>query len=372
EAPAAAEHDLQVYRDQLAELERDLARGLLTEEQAAAARIEIERRLLAADRRAGEHERAAATPSRPAGRLAALAVAAGLPLAAFGLYAWLGAPGVPSQPFAERAPEGDHEFARLAQRLADRLAQEPGDRNGWLLLARTYIQMGRSDRAVTALRRALAQGFDDAEVQGALGEALVMKDEGRVGQAARRAFAAALEADPSDPRARYYAGLALAQDGRFERAIETWSRLAEETPAEAPWRDALIRQIAQAAEASGIEPPEIAAAEPATPRQEAPPVGQSGVPGPSAADVAAAQEMTDEERAAFIQQMVGRLADRLEREPDDLAGWLRLARAYTVLGERDKADAALGRAEALVAELPADAPERAALESAREALSKSE
>lgn len=383
-APRQA-YDLGVYRDQLAEVAREAAEGTLGPEQAAAARAEIERRLLAAAETGDD-----GTPPARSGRAATWTLAAVLgvavPAVAIGGYLLLGAPGVPSRPFAERPPPEAppaqdamaQEMGALAERLAKRLAEAPDNRDGWLLLGRSYAEMGRFDKAAEAFRTAIAHGFDDAETQGALGEVLAAETGGRVGPDARRAFAAALEHDPDDPRARYYAGLALAQDDRLAEAMEQWLDLLKDAPVEAPWRPVVVQQVQEAAASLGVEPPEIpmAAELPSAgmaqgDMQRAPSAGAApgGMgPGPSAADVEAAGEMSAEERNAFIRSMVARLAARLEAEPGDFQGWLRLARAYGVLGEIDQARAALSRAGEAIRDLPEDAPERAQLEAARNGL----
>jgi cytochrome c-type biogenesis protein CcmH len=373
--PAAAAprqaYDLDVYRDQLAEIAREAAEGNLGADQAAAARAEIERRLLsAADAPSGPGKPRAI--DRAVTWSLAVALVFVVPLVAIGLYLLLGNPGLPSQPFAERpvpeappesAPAGD--IGVLTARLAARLAEDPDNRDGWLLLARSYAQTQQYDAAAEAYRQAIAQGFDDPQIQGALGEMLTARDGGRVGPEARNAFAAVLAHDPQDPRARYYAGLALAQDGRAHEAIDIWLGLMRQSTAEAPWRPVVAQQIREAAASLGIEAPEIPVAPgpaiAATPETAA-------APGPSAADVEAAGEMSDEDRNAFIRSMVARLAERLEQEPGDFQGWLRLARAYGVLGEGDQARDALNRAAAAIRELPETAPERAQLEAARKDL----
>ncbi len=367
--PRAAQ-GLDVYRDQLAEIERELERGELGAEQAGAARGEIERRLLAAAEAAESAPGQGTGPAAP-GRAAtwgfALALSIALPAAAIALYLALGSPGVPSLPFAERSPPAappEPAFARemedLAAKLARRLAEDPDNRAGWLLLGRTYGQLRRFDKAVQAYRTALSRGFDGAEIRGALGEALVARAGGVVDTEARREFAAVLEKDPSNPRARYYAGLALAQDERLQEAIDVWTDLLRAAAPDAPWREVVAQQIRRAAARLGIEPPELPAAPSQAPRATA--------PAPGAAEVEAAGEMSPEERAAFIRSMVERLARRMEAQPEDFEGWLRLARAYSVLGEAAKAKAALERASDLVRDLPAEAPERAALDEARRAL----
>ena len=368
-APRAA-YDLNVYKDQLAEIARETARGELGAAQADAARAEIERRLLAAADSAAEDGSDQAAPRRAITWGVALALAIAVPAAAIGLYLTLGTPGVPSLPFAERpapqppAPEPGfaQEMADLAARLAKRLVQDPDDRDGWLLLGRTYTQLQRFDKAAEVYRTAIAHDFDGAETQSALGEVLVAGAGGAVGSEARRAFAASLQNDPEDPRARYYAGLALVQDDRLRQAIELWVDLLRESTADAPWRPMVAQQIREAAARLGIAPPEAAAA----PAPESAP--QLAPPGPSAADVAAAREMSPDQQAAFIRAMVERLAERLETEPGNFQGWLRLARAYGVLGEAAQAETALTRAAALVRDLPEDAPERAQFDEAGRAL----
>jgi cytochrome c-type biogenesis protein CcmH len=372
DAAARQDYDLEVYRDQLGELDRDLARGILSADQAEAARTEIERRLLTAaeDGSKVESEAKSGEPRRSA--LAAAMVVA-LPVVALGLYLVLGAPGVPSVPFAERptAEPVPQDMAPLVERLAARMAETPDDPEGWRLLGRTYLQLGRPAKAADALRQALARGADDPADWASLGEALVAVNQGLVVAEAREAFAAVLKRDPGDPRARYYGGLALAQDSRPRAALDTWVALVADAPADAPWREVVVAQIARAAEDLGLAPddPALAGLAPGDPA----PAGMakspgSVAPGPSAAEVEAASEMSPEARDAMIRSMVDGLAARLEEEPGDLDGWLRLSRAYAVLGEPERAKAAVDKAAELVAQLPSDARERQAVEQMQEAL----
>ena len=364
---ARSAYDVAVYKDQLAEIDRDLARGEIGAEQAAAARTEIERRLLAVA--PGVEAPGDAGPQRPsAQRGLAVVLAIAVPAAAAGIYLLLGVPGAPSRPFAERVTTADADtqgapaMSQLAERLAERLAAAPDDRDGWILLARTYAELRRFDAAARTYGQAIEHGFDEAEMHAAQGEALTAAAGGTVTPEARVAFAGALERGPNQSRARYYAGLAMAQDGAVREALDTWTTLLREAPAEAPWRAFVAEQVRRAASALGeAPPPEAAEVEPA---ETAPPM--AGTPG--RADVEAAAEMSEEERAAFIRSMVDRLAGRLEAQPDNLEGWLQLARAYDVLGETERAEEALARAETLTRDLPADAPERAAVDAARAAL----
>ncbi len=366
---ARGEYDLAVYRDQLAEVERDVARGVLSPDQADASRTEIERRILALAGQAGDEGHAGSlevAPSRSPdrqSRLIAAGLAVVLPAAAFGLYLLLGAPGHPSAPFAERAPpeSAPQDMLRLVDRLAKRLADAPDDLEGWVLLGRSYAGLGRHDEAVDALRQAVERGVEDPEIWAALGEALVAANGGRVVPGARKAIATALDGDPANPRARYYQALGLVQDGRLREALDRWVALAADAPPDASWRDVVRQQIAETAASLGLDPDDPAlAALPLPPRAPR---------GPSRADVEAMAELSSDEQAAFIRSMVDGLAARLEEEPDDLEGWIRLARAYVVLGEDERAERAVERAAQLVADLPSNAPERAAVERARGALS---
>lgn len=340
--PARAEYDLAVYRDQRAELERDQARGLIDEREAAAARTEIERRMLRAGRRRGAEGEAGAGGRATRGRRRAALLALGLcvPALSAGLYATLGAPGLPSRPFAESAgPAAAPDVAGAVDRLRARLAAAPADLDGWLLLGRSYVLLQRYGEAVETLRRAAALAEDDPEIAAMLGEAMVWAADGAVTAEAVRVFEGVRAARPAHPSARFHLALAHAQAGRIRRAYDMWRALAAETPADAPWRADLAAMIRQAAAALGEAPDSI----PVAPRADAAP------PGPAAEERAAAAEMAPEERAAMIRAMVEGLAARLVDAPDDRAGWRRLARSWRVLGEAAKA----ARAELLAAVLEA-------------------
>jgi len=278
------------------------------------------------------------------------------PLLGVGLYIQLGSPGLPGLPLAERDPGGPEELRLMVAQLEKRIAEVPEDIEARLVLAQVLERSGRFAEAAETYRGAITEIEKQGPVPGvlhaALGETLVAAAGGRVGRDARLAFAAAIEADPGNTRARYYAGLAMAQDGQLEQALGVWQDLAADLPATSPWRGLLRDQIGRAAGELGIEPPAMAGARP-TP-QDAP-------RGPGAADVEAAQDMTPEERTAFIRSMVTQLAERLEAAPEDPDGWLRLARAYEVLGEEDRAREALAAAEVEIAKLPEDSSERGTL-----------
>ncbi|MFQ5955727.1 MAG: c-type cytochrome biogenesis protein CcmI, partial [Kiloniellales bacterium] len=364
-APARVAYHLEVYRDQLKELDRDIERGIIDEDEAAAARLEIERRMLAAaDAGDAEAAKAPAGPAAPgaAHKAVAAVLAVALPAGAVALYLGVGQPGLPDRPLAERrgaeapvaaggAPEsGARNLTDMAARLARRLRDQPQDLGGWVLLARTYQELGRPAEAATAYGSAVAIAGDRAELRAAQGEALVYAAQGMVTPAARQAFDKALELDPTDPRARFYLALAAAQAGRFKQAIDGWRALATEASPDTPWLPAVRQRIEETAAAHGVDATRALAGLP-----------EPAAPGPDATDMAAANQISPGDRGAMIRGMVEGLAARLEEDPSDVEGWTRLIRSYTVLNQPDQARAAL--AQAVAANADAEARLRAAARS---------
>jgi len=339
-APARASFDRRVYRDQLLEVERDHGRGLLSEAEAAAARLEVERRLLAT----ASSERRQASPGVGGDRTApmlAVALALLVSAGAIAVYMVNGAPLAPDQPYAARAAErslvganGSLDLDKTVATLKARLASDPGDAEGWLLLARTEAAQGRWQESASAFHQALALTQQRGDVAAAYGEMLVLAADGMVTSAARDAFVMALTKDPKTPTARFYLALADAQAGNAQAALDAWQKLLADTPADAPWVPMLKQHMADTAKAAGLSVPP-------------PPESATASPGPSADDLAAAAQMTREQRASMARAMVERLAQRLASAPDDLPGWLRLGRAETVLGDTDKAADAFAHAAAL-------------------------
>jgi cytochrome c-type biogenesis protein CcmH len=342
-----ADSEMAVYRQQLQEITGDLDAGILSAEQADDARLEVKRRLL----RASDRPRSTAANQGGAKRYApAFIVAVATPVLAALLYNLLGRPDLPAQPVAERvaaapaapaqAPETQQpDVGRMVQGLMDRLAAEPDDYNGWLLLGRSLIVLSRHDEAARAYRRAtqLPEAENDSTPYSGLAEALVFGAKGNVTPEAKANFEKALGVDPADPGARYSLAEALAQAGDLQAAFDGWLDLARTSPADAPWRDSLLQRLRAAADELGVD---LAAALPEGGAEQS-------APGPTDQDVAAAGQMAPGDRTAMIRGMVDRLADRLAQEPDDHAGWLRLGKSYGVLGEKQKAAEAYGRAAAL-------------------------
>lgn len=364
---ADAERDLAVYRDQLAEVDRDLERGILAEDEAEAARTEIKRRLLAAAD-AGELAAATARPVPPTLRGAAITVIAILvPAGALGVYFALGSPTVPDQPLAARSQETqtadqaqqqhNEQMAALTSRLAAQLQENPNQPEGWLLLGRSYRTVENYGAAAEAFERALDLTSRDPAVLSEYGEILVLAHDGTVPEPALEVFRETVSRAPSEPRSRYYLGVFKAQQGDARGAIQEWTDLIAVSAPDAPWLADVQNRIRVAASAAGIDTAAVTPSDglPAAPPPMGPPTAQrpeaprppaTAESGLSAEDMQAAAEMTPEERQEMIRAMVEGLAERLKDEPDDAAGWRRLARAYQVLGEIEKAADAIAAAEA--------------------------
>jgi cytochrome c-type biogenesis protein CcmH len=326
--------DVAVYRDQLDEIERDRANGTLGGAEADAARVEVSRRLLTA---AGAQHPLPAAPGlslrhrRWVGNAALLAI----PFGVLAVYLGLGSPSLPGQPLAQRlaTPPDTSSIASLIARVETHLEREPNDGRGWEVIAPVYMRLGRFEDAVRAYRSSLKLLGETADRQASLGEALAGAATGVVTADAKAAFERALVLDAANPRAQFYLGIAAQQDGRATEAVERWQSLIARAPADAPWlphvREALAR----------VEPAAVAE-KPVT-------------PGPSAQDVAAAADMPASERDQMVRGMVERLAARLSADGSDVDGWLRLMRAYVVLGEIGKARAAATDARRALATDPA-------------------
>jgi cytochrome c-type biogenesis protein CcmH len=335
---------LNVYRDQLAEIERDQQRGVLSPDQAKAAQLEIQRRILALADEPVLHVRR--TPRR---RLIAV-MAVVLPIAGIMLYLSVGAPQLPSQPFAERnagLPKATPEIIALRQQLAS----HPSDAEGWLALARLALDQRQIQESVDAFGRAIALGRKAPDIYADYGRALILSHDGNVTDDTKAVFQKALDLDPGEPTARFFLALAKAQQGDLEGALEGWIALERDSPKDAPWRQSLTENIDKAARDLGKDPAKLPGREPGHQAGGAPTgnaaAANATTPGPNADDIQQASQMSPQERAAFIQSMVDRLAARLQQQPDDLEGWRKLARAYGVLNRLDDARTAWAKAAAL-------------------------
>lgn len=309
-----------VYKDQIAEIERDRAAGLIGTTEAEAARVEIGRRLIAAS----DVDAEAVVVPRPALRRAtALIALIGLPLLAGVLYLRLGSPMLPDFPLAERArqPVATASLDSLVAQVEAHLEKNPSDGRGWEVLAPVLMKLGRLDEAVQAFRKALATNGENAARHADLGEALAAAANGVVTAEAKTEFERAVALRADDVKARYFLGLAAEQDGRAADAAAIWRAMLANAPAETPWRPLVQSALARVG-------------------------GGAVAPTLSSDEMAAAKDMTEADRTTMIRGMVDRLATRLKQNGDDVDGWLRLVRAYKVLGDTDKVRASLTEARA--------------------------
>ena len=303
EATNRLDNDLAVYRDQLAELERERAAGTVPEAEATAARVEIERRILTAAERDAE----AGLPLQPTlNRFVAPALCLVIPLFALGLYLSVGHPGLPSAPFTPDRTLPEAPAARIADVIA-------------------------------SARARLAKDPDDPQALSALAEALTVEAGGTVTPAAVEALNKALARNADDPRTLFYLGLHEAQSGDSAAALKRWRELEARSPPDAPWLPTLRAEILRVAKAAGVAPP---------------PAPPGPTPGPTQDQVQAMQNLSPADRQQAIRGMVDGLAAKLRDNPNDRDGWLRLANARRVLGDSAQAIEAYAKADTLA---PVDA-----------------
>ena len=347
---------LRVYRDQLAEVDRDQARGVITPGEAAQIRVEVSRRVLDADR----NHRVTAGNRKATAPFASAVIGVAL-MAAVGGYYWLGAPGYPDLPLSTRlaqaqtaydsrpdqaqaesaapAPvvaEVDAEFMDLMAKLRAAVLARPDDMAGLALLARNEASLGNFVAARTAQQHflALKGAAATAEDHETLAQLMIAAANGFVSPQAEAELITALQLDPTRGLARYFSGLMFFQTGRPDRTFALWQPLLTEGPENAPWIGPIRAQIEDIAMMAGVK------------------FSLPDAKGPDAAAIAAADDMTPEDRQAMIQGMVGQLQDRLDSEGGPVADWVKLINALAVLGEADRAKAAVDAAQTAFAANP--------------------
>ncbi len=350
-SPAA--YDVDVYRDQLREVERDLERGVVSRADADRARTEVSRRLLAADAEVRAAPETEADGSRTTAVLAGLLVA-GMVAGSFALYLRLGAPGYgdlalaqriemaetlrrerPGQaeaeaslPDAQVPGDASPDYIALVEQLRATVAARPDDLQGHLLLAQSEANLGNYAAAARAQQAVLrikgAQASVDEMIDYA--DMLIIAAGGYVSPEAEAVLRAALARDGTNGTARYYMGLMLAQTGRPDTAFRLWDQLLREGPEDAPWIAPILNQIEEMALRAGV-------------RYQLPEIGVAAGRGPDAADIEAAQDMTPAQRMEMIEGMVGRLSERLATQGGPAEDWAQLIGALGVLGETGRARA---------------------------------
>jgi len=348
-----SEHDLQVYKDQLDEVDRDLERGVIGQDEVDAARIEISRRILSASEAAAGDASDATSPKRRS--FAFFLAASFVVVGSLAAYLIVGSPGYPGRPFAERAstPANMASVADLIARVEARLREVPEDGQGWEVLAPVYAKQGRQEDAIRAYARAMALlGENRARLRG-FAEAHLALNNGIVGSEARDAFRKILAKEPELVAPRFWLAVGLEQDGKREPAKAAYEKLLVDARAQVgkgEFPPRVVKIIEERLTAIGGT---VAIA---------PSGGGEGEQTPAASDDearAAIAKLPDEERARMIESMVAGLAERLESEGGERGEWERLIRSYWVLGRKKAARDAL---EAARRQFTEDATELAALD----------
>ncbi|GAC1042056.1 c-type cytochrome biogenesis protein CcmI [Rhizobium sp. No.120] len=314
--------EAEVYRDQLGELERDLAGGLISAQEADYARAEIGRRLIAA---AKDEKTVAKSPARSSYRLAQAFIIVLLPAVGLCLYLINGDPGLPAQPLEARLEKPGNDLAISIVKIEQHLAKNPDDAKGWEVLAPIYFKTNRIGDAELAYRNVIHLLGPNAARLGDLGEVLVVKANGIVTAEAREVLQQSLALDAANPRTLFYLALALEQEGKAADAKTAFEALARQSPPDAPWLAVVDQHIVK----NGGQPM-------ASTSDKAP-------GNPTAEDVAAANALSSGDRQQMIRGMVDSLDAKLKDDPNNFEGWMRLIRSYAVLKDRERAADALKR-----------------------------
>lgn len=408
-----AHREIEIYRDQLREVERDAAAGLIEPAEAEAASLEIKRRLLAADR-AGEVSVGALTPLQR--QHAVIAICGFVVIGSTILYAVTGSPDVPSgvpasrvtmgsagplpttgssggTALPQRHPPVDGQTAQarplpaatMAQaqqqgsggsdsalasvddmiaRVLARAEKNPSDVEAWRMVGWSYARTDRHQQAADAYAKAVALKPEDAALQAAYGDELI-RASGSITDAGKAAIEKALQLNPKEPRARFIKGMIQSETGDKSAALETWIALLNDANPGDEWEAGVREAALKAAKETGVD---ISARLPQQKAEGGDTAGDAGglpalkplvqsqapqqVKGPTAADVRNAEAMSPEARQAMIRSMVEGLAERLDKSPRDGDGWIKLIQARRVLGDMDAAKAALDKAVAAFADTP--------------------
>lgn len=353
EARRRVDYDIVVYRSQLAEIDSEVEEGLLTPDQAKGARAEVHRRMLAAED--AEMQRPLGllkSGTRTSRIIAAAALAILVPAGALGMYVKLGAPNLPGKPYLWRV-HNDPEFATAAtaEQLIAQLQANP-TAGGFVQLGRMLFQARQYESAAAAYRKAFELGAKDAVSWSEFGEAVVMSSGGVVAPEAMTAFFNALAVEPKSERSRFYLGLAEAQIGNMKLAVAIWKDLEKSSAPDAPWLPMLREHITVFAKQGGFDPSSVEAAPPdvkamgaaMSAMAKAMQAGPHGTMTTPSAIKAPPGQAAPVNKDPMVIAMVERLADKLAKNPSDVAGWQRLAHAYIVTGDLEKAKAAANRA----------------------------
>ncbi|MEY8144630.1 c-type cytochrome biogenesis protein CcmI [Falsihalocynthiibacter sp. CO-5D18] len=327
-----------MWQDQLDEVNRDVKRELISAEDGRSATVEIQRRIIATHR-----EQPPASNSEKSGAWAMISAAIFVPVAATVLYLNIGSPTIPSIVFADRSEEQEVVAKQedLKQRLLLQLESEEngGSTEGWLLLANAYMGMKQYAQAVDAYSRILERDEATFLEFALFAEASILRENGIVSPTAEKALDRSMQMSPGNVVGIYYKSVALAQAGQIDAAFSLLTSRLATAEGLFDWMDSFVAQANFYGAKLGRAPISLSDYAPI-------------LRGPTAEDIDRTSDMSVEDRNAFILSMVERLRARLEDEPNDLDGWLMLARAFTVLGDQQQALRAYRHSEPLVAPLP--------------------
>jgi len=242
--------DLATYRDQLADLERDLQAGALTADRYEQARRELERRL-------AEELQAhpVATPAPPGSKAVGFAVVAGVPVLAVALYLVLGAPDA-LDPAAVTPADSAHsvtpeQIEQMVAKLAQRLESSPDDPQGWIMLGRSYSAMGRFKEAAEAYQQAVKRVPADAQLLADYADAMGMAQGRSLKGEPSRLIARALAVDPDHVKSLALAGTAAFEARDYPAAVRHWERLMRNIPPDSEFAQSIASGLAEARQLAG-------------------------------------------------------------------------------------------------------------------------
>ncbi len=232
EATPQSQLNIQIYRDQLAKIEQDVANGLLSAEDAKASASEIQQRLL-------EEAQGDIALSKPhSSRATVLMIAISVPVIAVALYGYVGMPqavfmDMPAQQQAgggSGAPMTAQDIEKMVAGLAQKLEAEPDNLQGWAMLARSYKVLGKTAEAETAYDRAGSFVMNDAQLLADYADVVVANNNGSFAGKPMLLITRALEVDPNNPMALWLAGTAAFQAQDRPKALRYFEHLLKQLP----------------------------------------------------------------------------------------------------------------------------------------------
>lgn len=327
--------DKALYHARIVEIEQDEKIGRISFEQAQAAKSDEARKLIALAKHDEKTQSVPVISRTPKFYKLLLGISVILiPLITLSVYLTLGSPSIPDQSLASRIsadPAGQTLVENVA-RVEAHLANSPNDASGWAVLAPVYTKMNRFVDATNAWAKVLQLNPKYPEVRSLLAEAILRTTNGIVTKEAKDLFVLELKLNPASARSRYYIALSLSQEGKFDEASKSWQLLIDGSNPQAPWlataknfRDEAIKSSGKSVADKSIDP--------------------LVAKGPTKEQILDAQKLSKKDRSSMIQSMVAGLAAKLQEDPSDKGGWLRLIKAYKVLGDLKAMNTALSNAK---------------------------